>query len=159
MDYKLEFEVIQVRKWSLRLVNISQTGYYGPILILTDYKTTGEKFKDNAGNITSIIYESPIKERLEWLRLKDMRELRQAPTEAKLPWSLFYYCRNMNLNPNPKKKKINLARYDADQLLLNYDTSKKSSLICFGDMEGIFTLQKPLDRKDIDYGKIKKLTN
>lgn len=41
MKYKLECEVIQVRRWSLKIVNISKSGYYGVVMELLDYRSTG----------------------------------------------------------------------------------------------------------------------
>ena len=37
------------------------------------------------------------------------------------PWSLFYECRNINFNPNVKKKLSNIIVIDKGQQMLNYD--------------------------------------
>ena len=74
MNYKLECEVVEVKKWTLKMVNISRTGYYAVILGLIDFKITGEKFLKNGADITSIIYEPNVKEKMEVLRLNDMRK-------------------------------------------------------------------------------------
>lgn len=88
---------------------------------------------------------------MELLRLQDLRELHLNSEDKKVPWSLFYYCRNTNLNPNSKKRLNNIIKVDNKQALLAFNEDRKSSFVNFGEMEGVNCLQYPINRKDIDY--------
>ena len=61
MKLKLECEIIQVKKWALKIINISNTGYYGIMFDIMDFKPTGEVFVENVGDTSCILYEKMIK--------------------------------------------------------------------------------------------------
>lgn len=107
--------MIDVRRWSLKIVNISRTGYYGVVFELKDYRLTGEKFKENAADIYATIYEYSIKEKLEILRLNDMRAENVGQKDKKAPHSLFYYCRDVNMDYSPQEKVINIVQTDLEK--------------------------------------------
>lgn len=48
--------MIEIKRWALKIINISGSGYYGIVLELLDFKTIGKKMVKDAGEITSIIY-------------------------------------------------------------------------------------------------------
>lgn len=64
MSFKVDCEVLLIRSWGLKIVNISGTGYYGVVLELGDFRPTGERFVADACNVTSILYEQPLQEKL-----------------------------------------------------------------------------------------------
>jgi hypothetical protein len=54
-----------IRKWKLRLVNISASGYYGIVLELEDWSIGKEKSSENLGNVSSIIYSEIVMRKME----------------------------------------------------------------------------------------------
>ena len=139
--------MIKVKKWSFRIVNVSQSGYYGLVMELLDFRYTGEKSIQNVINVTSIMYEKLVKSKLESVRLQDVRRIYVKAEDKKHPWSLFFYCRNINLNPRQKKKLNNIIVVDKDQKMLKYDTQRKTHFVNFGEMEETSSLQFPLNSK------------
>ena len=120
MNYRLNCETVHIKKWAFRIVNISRTGYYGVIIELIDFRVTGEKFNENAACMSSVIYEPPIKEKLELLRLNDLREVHAVPADKQIPWSLFFYYRDTNLNPKYRKKPTNIVVVDKAESMLRF---------------------------------------
>ena len=132
MKLKLQCEIIQVKKWALKIINISKTGYYGIMFDIMEFRPTGESSVENVGDTSCILYEKMIKEKLETMRLDDLRNSHKAEVDKKAPWSLFYYCRNLNEGEKDKKKPANILALDKKQNILKYNPSKKHAYVTIG---------------------------
>jgi len=79
--------------------------------------------------------------------LFDLRKSYKDEGDKKVPWSLAYYCKDLELNPKAKKRLANIISVDTHKKILNFDTNKKKNYINFGAMQGINCLQYPVDQK------------
>lgn len=98
MKYRCECESVTVYSWSIRIVNIAQTGYYGIILHVLDSKRKGDRFVENLASISSILYEQELQNKLEGFRLADLRKSHKIAKDTKVPFSLFYYCKESEMH-------------------------------------------------------------
>ncbi len=58
----------------MKLVNIANTGYYGPVIEIHQQKAIPLRRLPKETEITSILYEKNIKSYMEKFRLKDYRQ-------------------------------------------------------------------------------------
>lgn len=56
LSYKVECEIVEIRRWSLKIINISGSGYYGVVIELLDFRSIGRKRVRDVAEVTSIIY-------------------------------------------------------------------------------------------------------
>ena len=47
-------EYLEIKKWSIRIVNINRSGYYAPIILLHKYKSTSNNVE--VSRVNSILY-------------------------------------------------------------------------------------------------------
>lgn len=84
---------------------------------------------------------------MEAFRLLDLRKSFKGEVDKKVPWSLAYYCKDLDLNPKAKKRLNNIISVDSHQKILNFDPNHKKHYVNFGAMRGINCLQYPVDQK------------
>jgi hypothetical protein len=64
-----------IKRWGFRLVNISGSGYYGPVLELYDYEQKESISFPQSKSSYSILYNRETRVKLEELRTADMRNV------------------------------------------------------------------------------------
>lgn len=100
-DYSECAEVLCLREWSLGVVNVANTGYYGCVLLIHKYDRRKEKFLVRE-DLHLVLYDRVVRGLLEGIRLGDMRR-EIGGVEARSTVSLCYYKKNAkasHLNKN-----------------------------------------------------------
>jgi len=85
--------VLIVKQWGIRIVNISNTGYYGVVLEIYSYERRREKYEISP-SLHSVLYERKLSNHLEILRVKEMKKEIKKPLRANYI-SLCYYRKNI----------------------------------------------------------------
>jgi hypothetical protein len=146
----LSCDVIKIKKWKLKIVNIDSTGYYGPAIEAIDYKIDKGKDKVDLTNVSNVIYERKIQQSMEALRLNDIRKLKRDEASKVKEIGLLYYTRERNINFTSNRR-TNIMKVDSAQRMLKfYDDPLKYKMILFGPYAGVGCLETPVDQKAID---------
>ena len=77
--------------------------------------------------------------------------------DTKVPYSLFYYCKESELRSEHKRRPNNILVLDNEQKFLTHDANRPRKLVCFGQIEGIGCLKDPVKSAEINWEKIRAL--
>jgi hypothetical protein len=86
MDVYLRSRIVRLAEWRIKIVNVSETGWYAPVIEAVSYKIEkgNEKQKENFKDVCMVLYEGEIKEAMEMMRLGDIRELNRVDPSERL---------------------------------------------------------------------------
>ena len=135
-------EYLEIKKWSIRIVNINRSGYYAPIILLHKYKSTSNNVQ--VSRVNSILYHQEMRILLQRFRCSDMHEFFQdkLPNILDNKPSLFYHrrCTSSFIMPSSN---LSFARADREGEHLKF-MEGPCSYIPYGKMSGICRFMKPL---------------
>ena len=150
MVFRVECEVLRIKAWGLRAVNIANTGYYSLVINLIDYDRERQKLYQDVASVTSIIYEPSFRKSMEAFRLRELRHLYRKGGDPMASYGMCYYLRGSEDLPKPPKKVKHIIKLDKQQAMLSFDPERAKSYVNFGEMEGMGSLQTPLTAAEID---------
>ncbi len=66
-------KVVRITSWKIKIVNISETGWYAPIIEAISCKIEGPSLKREFKDVSMILFEKSVRDLMESFRLHDMR--------------------------------------------------------------------------------------